>query len=194
MVSVSPKRLTGPWKAGFALDLHTTSADFLGYNEFGHPEFDYKYTEIGGLLNRLKYRSDKTVVQTIVETAADFVRRRTWTLDVIVPIPPSRPREFQPVLAMAESLARELGVRYCDDCVVKVRETPELKSIFELEKRQSLLQDAFKVSKAVSGKRVLLFDDLYRSGATAATVARALQAAGVVDLYLLTVTMTRTRR
>lgn len=156
MVSIAPKSLTGPWKAGFALDLHTVLADFLGYNEFGHPEFDTKYTEIGGLLNRLKYGSDKTVVRMIVETAADFVRGQGWAFDVVVPIPPSRSREFQPVLVMAESLARDLAVGYCGDCVVKVRETPELKGVYELERRQSLLQNAFVVSKTLSGKRVLL--------------------------------------
>jgi predicted amidophosphoribosyltransferase len=196
MVTVSPKRLSGNWKAGYALDLHTISADFLGYNEFGHPEFDTKYTEVGGLLNRLKYRSDKTVMGIITETAVEFIRRQPWKIDLVIPVPPSSPRTFQPVLALAESIAKTLGVPYCGDCVVKVHETPQLKTMYDLSERSKVLKDAFTVSKtAIVRKNVLLFDDLYRSGATLQAVASALvENAGVQDLYVLTLTMTRTRR
>jgi competence protein ComFC len=52
MVKTSPKKLKGPWEDGYALDIHTISSEFIGHNEFGHPQFDTKRTEIGELLYR----------------------------------------------------------------------------------------------------------------------------------------------
>lgn len=46
---------------------------------------------------------------------------------------------------------------------------------------------------AVSGKRILLVDDLYRSGTTATVVAQALLAGGAATMHLLAMTKTRTR-
>ena len=119
MAAVSPKPLSGPWTAGYALDLHTISADCLGYNEFGHPEFDTKYTEVGGLLNRLKYRSDKTVTGIITETAVEFIRSQPWEIDLVIPVSPSSQRTFQLGLALAQASAATLGVGDCADCVVR---------------------------------------------------------------------------
>jgi hypothetical protein len=60
MAKYQARKLAGPWKSGYVLDLHTTSSVLIGYNEFGHAQFDTTYSEIGGLLNRLKYHSDKS--------------------------------------------------------------------------------------------------------------------------------------
>ena len=43
------------------------------------------------------------------------------------------------------------------------------------------------------GQRLLLVDDLYRSGATAAIVAKELMGAGASAVYFLAMTKTRTR-
>ena len=44
---------------------------------------------------------------------------------------------------------------------------------------------------AIKGKRVLLIDDLYRSGATLATATQALRQAGASYVGVLTMTKTR---
>jgi predicted amidophosphoribosyltransferase len=77
--------------------------------------------------------------------------------------------------------------------VAKTKSTAQLKDVFEFEKRMELLSDAFVVDRAkVSGRRVLLLDDLYRSGATAGTIARLLTAeGGAATVHLLTLTQTR---
>jgi competence protein ComFC len=47
----------------------------------------------------------------------------------------------------------------------------------------------------VAGRKVLLFDDLYRSGATMSSIAAALHdQGGSGDVFALTVTRTRSRR
>ena len=41
-----PIRIFGNWKEGFAFDLHTISSVYLGDNEYGHPVFDTKRSEM----------------------------------------------------------------------------------------------------------------------------------------------------
>ena len=197
MVEVHPKKLSGDWNSGFALDFHTLSSEYIGDDEFGHPQFDTKRSEVGELLYRLKYRSDKSVLKVLVNTAGEFVALKKWTFDVVVPVPPSRPgRKFQPVPLLAKGIGRYFGVPTCIDCVVKVKDTPELKSVYDFSERMGLLKDAYTVAKpAISGRKVLLVDDLYRSGATLKTVTRSLLVKGGADrVYVLTFTKTRSNR
>jgi len=103
MINISPKQIKGNWTAGYALDIHTLSSEFIGHNEYGHPQFDTKYSDMGQLLNRLKYKSDKSVLGMIVEVAGEFLNSKNWPVDLIVPVPPSRSvRAFQPVIAVAK--------------------------------------------------------------------------------------------
>lgn len=176
MAEIHPKGIGGNWKEEFALDFHTLSSDYIGDDEYGHPQFDTTRSEIGELLYRLKYKKDKSVLGEIVTTASEFIKSRNWALELVVAVPPSRKgRAFQPVPPVAKGIASALGIDVCIDCVKKVKETPELKRIFDFEQRLRILGDAFEVrDPVVTGRTVLLFDDLYRSGATLNAVTRAL--------------------
>lgn len=197
MVQINPKRIIGRWTEGFALDFHTLSSEYIGDDEYGHPQFDTKRSEIGELLYRLKYREDKSVLGDIISTASQFIKSKNWPVDLIVSVPPSRKgREFQPVPPLAMGIGGALGIDVCIDCVTKVKDTPELKSIFDFEKRMSILKDAFEIrDPVVAGRSILLFDDLYRSGATLNAVSRLLKQEGKAkNIYVLTLTMTRRMR
>jgi|SRR3989344_5535341 len=196
MTKIAPRLIKGAWNEGYALDLHTVSSTLIGHDEYGHEKFDTEYTEIGGLLYRLKSKGEISPIDAITSAAADFVQSKKWELDLVIPVPPSNIRSFQPVIALADQLAKKLGVPSCADCLEKTKKTPGLKNIFNPHERTRLLEGAFSVNRAKSeGKRVLLFDDLYRSGATMNEVCSALGANGDVKvIYALTVTMTRTRR
>jgi predicted amidophosphoribosyltransferase len=192
---INPKTLRGPWAAGFALDVHTTGSTFLGHNAYGHPVFDTGRSPIGELVYRLKYRGNKDALREIVDTVAGFLLG-TWKLqaDILVPVPPSNTaRRNQPVMEVAVSISDRCGIPLCDSCITKVKSTAQLKDVFELAKRTELLQNAFAVDRAMtSGKKILVFDDLYRSGATAGTISRLLASeGGAKAVYLLTLTQTR---
>ena len=131
MMKISPRRIKGKWTCGYSLDLHTLSSEYIGDNEYGHPQFDTKYSDMGGLLNRLKYKSDKSVLRIIIDTAGEFLNSRSWSVDLIIPVPPSREtRAFQPVIAVAKGVSKFTGIKLCTDCVVKIKKTPELKNIY----------------------------------------------------------------
>ncbi|WP_139451981.1 ComF family protein [Campylobacter armoricus] len=74
----------------------------------------------------------------------------------------------------------------------KTRHVKELKSIASLEDRKKELENIFKVDLRYKNKKVLLFDDLYRSGATLNEITNTLYKHGKVDnVYVVTLTKTR---
>jgi predicted amidophosphoribosyltransferase len=197
MVEINPKRIAGSWTEGFALDFHTLSSQHIGDDEYGHPQFDTKRSEIGELLYKLKYREDKSVLGDLVTTVSQFIKSTNWPVDLIVSVPPSRKgRKFQPVPPLALGIGRTLGIDVCVDCVDKVKDTAELKNVFDFEERMRILKEAFQIrGRVVSGRSVLLLHDLYRSGATLDAVSRLLRQEGKVKkMYVLTLTMTRSLR
>jgi predicted amidophosphoribosyltransferase len=190
-----PLRIVGPWDAGFTLDVHTISAEYLGDDLHGHPQFETVRSELGEALFRLKYRDEREASVALASVAAEFVRLRGFAAEVVVPVPPSRVRSFQPLAAIASRLAAKLGAAYDPTSLRKVRETPELKSMVQMAEREAALAGAFAVrGSALAGKHVLLFDDLYRSGASMREAARTLRTQGpVASLTALALTRTRSR-
>jgi predicted amidophosphoribosyltransferase len=193
MVRINPMRIPGNWRQGYVLDYHILRSEFLGHDEFGHPMFNTTRSEIGELLYKLKYKSDRSTVDAIIEAAANFIASWKLALDLILPTPPSRQRAYQPVLEVAQGLGARLGIQVRDDCIVKVQVTPELKNVYDYDKRLKLLENAYDVDTvALKGKNVLLFDDLYRSGATLDALTNATYAKGeAANVYVLALTRTR---
>lgn len=52
-LEINPKEIKGSWDVGYVLDVHTISSTMIGYNEFGHPEFDTQRSPLGELVYRL---------------------------------------------------------------------------------------------------------------------------------------------
>jgi competence protein ComFC len=189
------RKILGKWREGFSLDLHTLSSIFVGYDEFGHPRFDTQRSEIGELLYRLKNKADQTSVPEIVEAVEALMKAWNPTVDILVPVPPSTQRAVQPVLVLVRAISQRLGILLAD-CVTKTRDIPQLKNVFDLDERAKLLEGLHAVdTSATQGKRVLLFDDLYRSGATMNAITTELYEAGkATDVFALTITRTRSNQ
>jgi predicted amidophosphoribosyltransferase len=194
-VTYNPRKIYGSWAEGWVLDLHTSSSTYVGDDEFGHPQFETIRTEIGELLFKLKYRNDEGAMADLVDAAEAFIASWRTDFSVIVPVPPTRTyRVLQPVLRLASAVGARLGVAVAADAVRKLRSFSELKNVYDAEERRKLLEGAFEVKpKHVSGERVLLFDDLYRSGATMNAIAERIAAAGASQVFAFAFTQTRSR-
>lgn len=195
MMYLHPIKLSGNWNEGFALDVHTVSSTLVGYDQYGHEVFDSQRSPIGELLYRLKYRRDRTVINEIIEAAASFVANE-WKIKIeaVVPVPPSKSnRSVQPVIEVAKGISARLQIPY-SEVIVKVKATPELKNVFDYQQRQELLREAFGIKNLeLKGKDILLFDDLFRSGATLSAITRILYDSGINRVNVLALTKTRSK-
>ena len=80
--------------------------------------------------------------------------------------------------------------------MTRSRDAAELKNVYDYTERLSLLAGSHAVDRTqVQGRQVLLFDDLYRSGATMNAITAALYDEGAVaNVFALTITRTRSNR
>jgi predicted amidophosphoribosyltransferase len=184
VTKTNPRKIDGPWADGRVLDLHSTGSEFLGHDEFGREQFDTHRTEVGELLYRLKYRNDASALDEIGDVAEKSIRSWRIKFDVIVPAPPTRTRRVQPLHQIANELGRRFQVPVVRAVAKNADGAAELKDLREFHERQAVLQGALTVNaRAITGKRVLLLDDLIRSGATLGAVAASLTEATIACAY-----------
>lgn len=195
VVTVNPIKIEGRWHSGVALDLHTTSSTPIGYNEYGHMQFDTVRPEIAELLYRLKNRADRDAAGPIVETAASFLARYRDKFDAIVPVPPSHQRTVQPVIILAEGIGKVLKVPVLS-CISTTRPTTQLKNITDSEERRKHVEGLYQVDATQTrGRSILLFDDLFRSGTTMNAITDVLLGPGKASVVrALTITKTRSNQ
>jgi competence protein ComFC len=191
---INPRLIKGSWNAGWALDWHTLSS-----RPRDDGSFDTTRSEIGEALYQLKYHFDRQRIKPIAEAAANFIQNLKVFpyLKALIPVPPSiLNRPFQPVLELAKLIGEMAPLPVPLDYISKIRKTPALKDIEDARTRQKQLANAFRVAdNRYSGDYILLFDDLFRSGESLNAVCNALEEqGGVARIYVVTITMTRTKR
>jgi predicted amidophosphoribosyltransferase len=188
-------KLEGNWRFGMAYDLHTLNSEYLGKDEYGHDRFNNTRSEMGELVYQLKYQHDETVVNKIVDLLQNI--NGLEKMEAIIPIPPSnKNRTNQPVFSIALELAKRIGIPVYLDFLAKINGAEELKSM-EQEKRAGILEKTMYIENNhdLAGKKVLLIDDLYRSGSTLNAATNLLyNEAKVDDVCVLTMTKTRSNR
>ncbi|MFW6415469.1 MAG: ComF family protein, partial [Thermodesulfobacteriota bacterium] len=111
--------------------------------------------------------------------------------DVLVPVPlhPRRLRQrgFNQSREMAERIAAKEGVGMLPSALNRVKHTKSQVGLSR-EQREKNLTEAIEInSKYLSGKNVLLVDDIYTTGATTSACAHVLNLAGAkrVDVLVL---------
>jgi competence protein ComFC len=191
----NPQKIVGQWRAGIALDVHTTTSVYLGVDESGHDRFENTRSELGELLYRLKYQGDTTAAQDIIDTASKYLSPHRGKFDVIVPVPPSRARAVQPVIMIANGISKATALPVAQ-CITPTRATDQLKDIEDAEKRKELLAGLYAVdARVTTGKNVLLVDDLFRSGSTMNAITELLMKDGkAASVSALTITRTRSKQ
>jgi predicted amidophosphoribosyltransferase len=110
-------------------------------------------------------------------------------------VPPSAQRAVQPVLVLADGIGAATGLPVIS-CVTTTRPTTQLKGVTDPAQRKALLEGLYTVDQSqVHGKRVLLFDDLFRSGSAMNAITDVLLTQGKVSsVSALTVTRTRSNQ
>jgi ComF family protein len=128
-------------------------------------------------------------------TLAHFMLRHVGPMEsgpLLVPVPLHRwriwKRGYNQAALIASALSRRTGLATGLELLVRTRATPPLKGLGRRE-RALAVRGAFKVppgaTDRLAGRSVLLIDDVYTSGATAAACARALKRGGAASVDVL---------
>jgi len=112
-----------------------------------------------------------------------------------VPVPPTKTyRKLQPVASLTDGLGSRLKIPVAHDAIRKLKKFAELKNVHDAEERRQLLEGAFEVKASrIRGERVLLVDDVFRSGATMNSITEELLKSGADTVYAFAFTQTRRR-
>ncbi len=188
--------IEGNWRRGQAFDVHTLSSTYLGQNQAGYDRYENTRSEMGELVYQLKYRHDKATLPAIVKLLDKIKGIEEFTY--LMPIPPTdKTRQFQPVDEIALALGQRRGVEVLTDFLAKKAGGQQLKNVEDPAEREKLLRESLYIEGkySIAGSRVLLVDDLFRSGSTLRVATELLQnQAKVADACVVTMTKTRSNR
>lgn len=129
----------------------------------------------------------------LAETLARFMVRHATAADaLLVPVPLHRwrmwSRGYNQAALIASALSRRTGLPADLGLLRRIRSTPPLRGLGRRE-RALAVRAAFRVAPEgrarLAGRRIVLVDDVYTSGATAAACARTLKRAGAASVEVL---------
>ena len=113
-----------------------------------------------------------------------------WDWLVPVPLHPQREREreFNQSQRIAAAVACATGIPCSSQALHRVRPT-NTQTALSREQRAANMRKAFAMGGRfpLNGKRVILIDDVFTTGATTNACARVLRTAGAVDVFVWTV-------
>lgn len=144
-------------------------------------------------IKRFKFKKRKRLAQALGFLLVKYVSQipglEMREMDLIIPVPLHekrlKERGFNQARVLAETLSHYYGIPV-KSSLARIKNT---KAQFDLERKErfSNIKGAFKVvDNSVNNKRILLFDDIYTTGATIMECSKALKAAGAKRIEVLT--------
>ena len=143
-------------------------------------------------LHTLKYRRNITGFgDALAFQMVEYVRSLHWKFDLVIPVPLARnrlkERGYNQVDLVARPLAYELELEYAPEAMQKVRETRSQVGLNVSQRRENVA-DAYQADPSVvKRKSILLMDDVATTGSTISACTAALQSAGALEIYVLTI-------
>lgn len=175
-----PRKLSGPWQTGWSLGFHSR-----------YSGSDWSRSAVGDLAYRLKYNGDTSTLPGLVSQAKSLIQQHPELacVDFIAPVPSTTDRRVNPVHAFCEALAKELRLPL-HPMIHKTRATQPQKTMMTLAQKRANVAGAFGLTGDIRGKRILLVDDLFDSGATLEEITRLLLRNGAERVNVFTLTCT----
>jgi len=146
-------------------------------------------------LHRLKYRRDISLGEILSRPLVGLLEEQEWPVDLVVPVPLGvarlRERGYNQATLLARPLALSCGTSFCPQALSRVRETRSQVGLSIAQRRENV-NGAFQArTRWVSGRNVLVVDDVATSSATLDACAIALLKSGASRVFGLTLARTR---
>ncbi|MFQ5449739.1 MAG: ComF family protein [Nitrospinaceae bacterium] len=150
-------------------------------------------TVLRGLIHHLKYQKQPGVISEITPMLGDYFKglEESWEEFYVSPVPlhirKMRERTFDQSFLIARQVARVLRLPLANGLLRRVRETePQAKKT--KGERGKNIQGAFQVNREElgKGKKILLVDDVFTTGATLHEASRVLKRAGAERVHVFT--------
>lgn len=193
-MEVNIRQIHGNWDLGYSLDKQTLSSTPIGPNEWGHMQFATIRPEAGEALYQLKYRFDFAQAQRIASQMYTSLSPYFYSVGLVIPMPPSKQRQRQPVIEIARELARLMNLPCYEDLLIKTAVTPAMKDIASREEKVNTLVNAFAVNDRLPNGiyNALLVDDLFDTGSSLEAATKVLRGYNKIQrIYVATVTRKR---
>lgn len=147
----------------------------------------FKYNKIyalGEILTKFlvetydKYYRDEKI--DFIDTVPDFLNKDKIAIK-------SERANSNHMQTLCQSLSRKIGLPFVNN-IIKIRQTCKQQGL-DLSQRKNNLAGAFKVKNCllVSGKNVLLVDDVWTTGSTLNEISKVLKNSKANKIYLLTI-------
>ncbi len=143
---------------------------------------------------RLKYGGKiglaKMIAKQLVRHMPQEAEERVRTIIVPVPLHWTRlwRRSYNQSALIGSALARETGVQFTPDLLMRTKRTPLLRGLSQAERKRTV-NNAFVLNPKwrgrLDGTRIILVDDVYTTGATTDACVKVLKKAGTdgVQIY-----------
>lgn len=154
----------------------------------------YRNKMVKKLIHQFKY---EPFIKDLSENLTDLIITHFQTLNkyekdfegkILIPIPLSRKklknRGFNQAEEIAKKLSEKLKIPILTNGLIKTKENlPQME--LSGKERQENIKGAFEVIKKeeIQGKKILLVDDVYTTGATMEEAARVLKEAGAKEVF-----------
>ncbi len=190
-------QISGPhWAQGYVLDWHTESSVIAGQNQQGHPKFDTIRTDVGEALYKLKYQSDFTQIAPLAHAISTQICPRLGKISFVIPVPPSKPRQRQPVIELAQGVAKNLNKKFTEQLLLKADAVGQIKNMASKQEKVGHLAGKLLLNDFLNQGRwnVLLVDDIYASGASLEAACAMLRSSPKInDIFVAVASRTRGR-
>jgi ComF family protein len=139
----------------------------------------------------LKYRNLKAISGCLATLMASYLKDNPVPGEILVPVPLHvhrlRERGYNQSSLLADELGKLIALQVVDNSLWRFKDSLPQARTSTVEERGKNVKEAFACrDDKLSGKSIILIDDVCTSGATLEACAAALKAAGTISVWGLT--------
>ena len=140
-------------------------------------------------IHALKYRGVRAAAPQLAELLADFLRSHSVPGEELVPVSLHsrrlRERGYNQSELLAKELSKRTGLPVNAGALIRARDSgPQVRTVSREQRRENV-SDSFQCKNDMTGRRLILVDDVATTGSTLSACASALKAAGAASVWAL---------